>query len=92
LYSDGRGKYLPVAITTSQIPPNQLLSKKQRGALEQAPNPESTVPNPTNPNHGTGFGRNDALRADETLRAEVEALRREMEAIRNIAQPPPDYQ
>jgi hypothetical protein len=39
----------------------------------------------TNPYSSSGSGREDVLRA------EVDELRREMEVIRNITQPPPSY-
>lgn len=80
-------------------PPPPLISAKQRevlglslnripGTYHHAPAPSvSAVSTLSNPYSGSGSGS-----GTEDLRAEVEQLRREMENIRHMAEPPPGYQ
>ncbi|EKM77069.1 hypothetical protein AGABI1DRAFT_108435 [Agaricus bisporus var. burnettii JB137-S8] len=88
-YTSGRNHLS--ATPTLPITAPQPLSTKQREILRQNQShqsqpSESAVSTLTNPWSAAGSGREDVLRA------EVDELRREMEAIRNIAQPPPSYQ
>jgi hypothetical protein len=92
-YSDASGPNHQLSPSTPTLPSPQFqpLSTKQREALQQNRShqyqpSESAVSSLTTPYTASGSGREDALRA------EVDELRREMEAIRNIAQPPPSYQ
>jgi hypothetical protein len=90
LDSSGRDHQLPPGAASPPIPPFQPLSSKQREVLQQhqahryQPS-ESALSSFTNPYSASVSGREDILRA------EVDELRREMEVIRNIAQPPPSY-
>ncbi|KAF7783398.1 hypothetical protein Agabi119p4_1422 [Agaricus bisporus var. burnettii] len=80
----------PIATKRPPIMPPQLLSSKERSVPGQNP----SHPNPSEPAQPVvTTGRCAAgPRGDEILRAEVEELRREMEAIRDMAHPPPSYQ
>ncbi|XP_006457508.1 hypothetical protein AGABI2DRAFT_181692 [Agaricus bisporus var. bisporus H97] len=80
----------PIATKRPPIMPPQLLSSKEREVPRRNPS-HSDQFEPAQP--VITIGRSAAgSRGDEILRAEVEELRREMEAIRDIAQPPPSYQ
>jgi hypothetical protein len=64
------------------ISPHEVLSSKRRQVLQHIQPYQHVSPvlmaDPTSP--------------AETLRAEVEELRREVEVMRNVASPPPSYQ
>ncbi|XP_006457506.1 hypothetical protein AGABI2DRAFT_123370 [Agaricus bisporus var. bisporus H97] len=79
----------PIATKRPPIMPPQLLSSKEREVPRQHPS-HSNPSEPAQP--VVTIGRSAAgPGGDEILRAEVEELRREMEAIRDIAHPPPSY-
>lgn len=78
---------LPIGVT----PPVAMSNNKQREALSlrnQDPtdgyNPTPSPSAPADPNPAPAPGT-------ENLRAEMDQLRREMESIRNITEPPPEY-
>ncbi|EKM77075.1 hypothetical protein AGABI1DRAFT_130801 [Agaricus bisporus var. burnettii JB137-S8] len=80
----------PIATKRPPITPPQLLSSKERGVpgrnLSHSDRSEPAQPVVTIGQSAAGS------RGDEILRAEVDELRREMEAIRDITHPPPSYQ
>jgi hypothetical protein len=88
--ASGRNHHQLPGTATHPVPPLQPLSTEQREALQQSQRDlfrpsESATPSHTNPYPATGSP------GEEVLRAEVDELRREVEAIRDIAQPPPSY-
>jgi hypothetical protein len=91
LHSDGRGENHRERTTASLVPLGQPLPRKHREALDRASNSELAASNSTNANSGSGASGHENLVAHDTLRAEVEELRREMETIRSLARPPPEY-
>ncbi|KAF7783397.1 hypothetical protein Agabi119p4_1421 [Agaricus bisporus var. burnettii] len=79
-----------IATTPPPIVPHQVLSSKERGDPRQNPS-HSNQAEPAQP--VVTIGRSAAESGGEEIwRAEVEELRREMGAIRDMAHPPPSYQ
>lgn len=81
---------MPMLLPTGVTPP-VAMSNKQREALNrrnQGPphghNPTSSVSTQSDPYFASVAGTRD-------LRAEMDQLRREVESIRNITEPPPEY-
>jgi hypothetical protein len=88
-YLDGRGDtHLPVATT---LP---VQSSKQSYNEREASQQNQSAQNPSESAESASTNARSAMRSErgQTWRVEVEELRREMEAIRNMAQPPPSYE